>query len=94
MISNNFTSTMMTRIKKSLYTYGWLMWLDGRNQHNIVIILQLKVNKLRKRSPITTSVDGETEFFHIAEILFGNKNKWNTDTCRTWTTLEAIMLMK
>ena len=51
------------------------MWLDGRNQHNIVIILQLKVNKLRKRSPITTSIDGETEFFHIAEILFGNKNK-------------------
>ena len=27
-----------------MYTYGWFMFIYGRNQHNIVIILQLKPN--------------------------------------------------
>ena len=31
------------------YTYGWRVLMCGRNQHNMVIILQLKINKLRKK---------------------------------------------
>ena len=27
-----------------MYTYNWAMLVHGRNQHNIVIILQLKIN--------------------------------------------------
>ena len=27
-----------------MYTWGWFMLLDGRNQYNIVIILQLKIH--------------------------------------------------
>ena len=27
-----------------IYTYGWFMLMYGRNQHNIVIILLLKIN--------------------------------------------------
>ena len=30
------------------YTYGWFMLMNGRNQHNIVIILQLKINLKKK----------------------------------------------
>ena len=30
------------------YTYDWCMLMYGRNQYNIVIILQLKINKLKK----------------------------------------------
>ena len=32
-----------------MYTYGWSMLMYDRNQHNIVIILQLKINTLRKK---------------------------------------------
>ena len=31
-----------------MYTYGWTMLMYGRNQHNIVIILKLKINKEKK----------------------------------------------
>ena len=27
---------------KHMYTHGWFMWLYGKNNHNIVISLQLK----------------------------------------------------
>ena len=30
---------------------GWFTLIYSRNQHNIVIILQLKINKLRKKGP-------------------------------------------
>ena len=32
-------------------SYGWSMLIYGRNQHSIVIILQVKVNELRKKNP-------------------------------------------
>ena len=32
-----------------MYPYDWSMWMYSKNQHNIVIILQLKINKLRKK---------------------------------------------
>ena len=32
-----------------VHTYGWFMVTYGRNHHNIVIILQLKLNKIKKK---------------------------------------------
>ena len=34
-----------------MYTYGWFMLMYGRNHHNIVIILQLKIKKIVTKSP-------------------------------------------
>ena len=34
---------------RDMYTSGLPMLIYGRNQHNIVIILQLKINKLKKK---------------------------------------------
>ena len=38
-----------------MYNYDWSMLMYGRNQHNTVIILQLKINKLRKKREGTVS---------------------------------------
>ena len=32
-----------------VHTYGWFMVTYGRNHHNIVIIFQLKLNKIKKK---------------------------------------------
>ena len=37
-----------SRGRGHMYTYDWAMLMYGKTQHNIVIILQLKINKLRK----------------------------------------------
>ena len=34
-----------SRGRGQMYTYGWCMLMYGRNQHNIVIISQLEINK-------------------------------------------------
>ena len=39
-----------SRGKGRVYTYGWSMLMYGRDQHNAAIILQLKINKLRKKT--------------------------------------------
>ena len=39
-----------------MYTYGWSMLMYGRNPHNIVIILQLKINKEKKKQTGKTKV--------------------------------------
>ena len=39
-----------SRGRGHMYTYDWSMLMYGRNHHNIVIILQLEINKLRKKS--------------------------------------------
>ena len=37
-----------------MYTYGWLMLMYGKNYHNIVIILQLKIKfKLKKNKDLS-----------------------------------------
>ena len=38
------------------YTYGWRVLMCGRNQHNMVFILQLKINKLRKKTALEHEV--------------------------------------
>ena len=45
-----------------MYTYGWSILLYGRKQHNIVIILQLKITKLRKN--IKENVASELFSYH------------------------------
>ena len=35
-----------SRGREHMHTYGWLMLMYGRNQHNIVKHLQLKINKI------------------------------------------------
>ena len=37
-----------SREREYMYTYDWSMLMYGKNQHHIVIILQLKLNKLRE----------------------------------------------
>ena len=37
-----------SRGRGHMYTYDWSMLMYGRNHHNIVIILQLEIKKLRK----------------------------------------------
>ena len=37
-----------SRGRGHMYTYGWTMLMYGRNQHNIVIILKLKIKKEKK----------------------------------------------
>ena len=60
MISNNFTSTMMTRIKK-VHVYLWLIHVDGwQKSTQYYNYPSIKSNKLREKSPITTSVGEET----------------------------------
>ena len=35
--------------REYMYTFGLSMLMYGRNQHNILIILQLKINKILKK---------------------------------------------
>ena len=35
--------------RRHMFTYSWSILMYGRNQHNTVIILQLKLNKLRRK---------------------------------------------
>ena len=38
-----------------MYTYDWSMWKYSRNQQNIVIIFQLKINKLKEKKILVYS---------------------------------------
>ena len=38
-----------SRGRGHMYTYGWFILMYGRNQHNSVIILQLKINEFLKK---------------------------------------------
>ena len=66
-----------------MYSYGWAVLMYGRNQHNIVIILQLKIIKKEKREGasrnkndsvmINVEIEGRTH----GEQLYYFKKNWN-----------------
>ena len=45
-----------SRGRRHMYTYGLSMVMYDRNQHNIVTILQLKINKLKKYTRVCVCV--------------------------------------
>ena len=51
-----------------MYTYGWSMLMYDRNQHNIVIILQLKIHTLRKKKYHKQNFPGDP----VVKNLFAN----------------------
>ena len=51
-----------------MYTYGWSMLMYDRNQHNIVIILQLKIHTFRKKKYHKQNFPGDP----VVKNLFAN----------------------
>ena len=59
-----------------MYTYGWTMLMYGRNQHNIVIILKLKINKEKKIPPGQRLRQGFYRVSLISLLLFLDPVVW------------------
>lgn len=47
-----------------LYTCGWSMWMDGRNQYDTVISFQLKIKNKNIANPVTYWLWRKTKVVH------------------------------
>ena len=68
---------MDSRVRGCMYTYDWSMLMYGRNWHNIIINLQLKINKLRgkkqnQKVEIHVLFGGFSEDLHSEGSLSGS----------------------
>ena len=58
-----------------MYTYGWSMLMYGRNQHNIVIILQWKVNQELQCNPKPHETSKKWQRSNCQQALYHAESK-------------------
>ena len=75
-----------------MYTYSWAMLVYGRNQHNIIITLQLKINKLIKKEPNKKWVKDFNRHFS-KDIGKANRymKRWSTSLVNRELQIKTIM---